>query len=686
MSFRIALDCGGTFTDGISVDERGKMVIAKALTTPKDLTLGVKNTLVSLAKKHRLGLGEFLDRTTLMVHGTTQGTNCLITRGGPKTGVITTEGYRDTLELRNIPKWNMYDWRMPPPEPLAPRYHRVEVIERLDRKGEVVKPLDEESVRKAVAYLKKEGVKAIAVVLLFSFLNSEHERRVKEIIKEMYPEALISLSSEVSPVIGEFDRTSTTVINAYISQSVSKYIESLKQWLKDEGFKGELLMMQSNGGVESAEIAAERPATIALSGPSTGPVAACIFGGLHGEQNLISVDQGGTTFLCGIVYKGVLPTKPETLIGDIKLALPVIDVSSIGGGGGAIAWLDVTNTLRVGPKSAAASPGPACYGMGGEEPTVTDSNVLLGYVSPDFFMGGEIPLRKDLAQKAVKVKIADKLGLSVMEGAIAIHKVINAAIADSVSRSLNERGYDPRDFTMCVGGSAGPVHACRIAQELGIPKVIITKLAPGYSAVGMLGVDLKHDYMRFYYTQRQALELKRVRKLYKDMESEANATLEREGVPEKMRILQRYMKLRYYGQFREVEVPWPAGPITEASINAGVAAFHVKHKELYGYSNEKYPLEFMYFNLTAIGKMPGFKFSEIGKGTKSGAKALKGEREVYWEESKGFAGTRVYDGDKLLCGNVLQGPCIVEEKMTTVVIPPGFQFTVDQYGNYVSKR
>ncbi|MFH1650732.1 MAG: hydantoinase/oxoprolinase family protein [Chloroflexota bacterium] len=684
MSFRIAIDCGGTFTDGISVDAAGVMVTAKARTTPEDLTIGIRNTLESLAQQHQLDLSGFMQKTSLIVHGTTVGTNTLLTRSGPRTGVITTQGYRDIIEFRNIPKANMYDWRMPCPEPLAPRYYRVEVTERLDRKGEVKTPLDEESVRKAVAHLKKEGVQAIAVTLLFSFLNPAHENRVAEIVKEEYPEAYVALSSQVIPIIGEFERTSTTLISAYISGAVNKYLAELEKMLKSQGFKGELLIMQNNGGVETAEIAIEKPATIASSGPAAGPIAASIMGQLHNEKNLISVDMGGTSFDVGVISNGVIPTKPETLLSDIKLALPVIDVTAIGAGGGSIAWIDVANTLRVGPRSAGAVPGPACYGTGGQEATVTDADVILGYISPDFFLGGEMPLRKDLSEQVVAEKVGKPLGLNATEAAAAIYKVINAGMADAVSYAFTRRGYDPRDFTLSVGGAAGPVHGVRIMQELGIAKLLITKMAPIYCAFGMLGVDMKHDFTRFYYAQGHVLDLERVKQLYDEMEKEALETLERQGVSEEMRSLERYMKLRYFGQFRELEVPWPGGPITPEAINAGVAAFHAKHKELFGSSNENYPLEYMSFGLTAIGRVPNLKFKKAEHGGADPSAARKGERDAYFEESSGFIKTAVYDGDLLRHGNILEGPCVVEEKMTSIVIPPGFKMTVDEHGNYIS--
>jgi N-methylhydantoinase A len=684
MSFRVGIDCGGTFTDGISVDREGRMATAKEASTPEDLTIGVRNTLATLARNNNLSLKEFLSNAAIVIHGTTVGTNTILTRSGAKTGLIATAGFRDCIEFRRIPKADMFNWRMPCPKPLVPRYLRVEVEERLDWRGHVKTPLKEEGVRDAVAHLKKEGVESIAVSLLFSFLNPSHERKIREIIEEDYPDAHVSLSSTVWPAISEFERTSTTAIDAYIAPSVQNYISVLHDWLEKEGFRGEFLLMQSNGGVGSWRIASERPATLAVSGPAAAPSAALTIGRLHGEDNLMSVDMGGTSFDFLIIDKGRVLTKTDSVISDVSFAMPSIDVSTLGAGGGSIAWFDVTNTLRVGPQSAGASPGPACYGNGGEEATVTDANVVLGYISPNFFLGGQIPLRKDLAEKAIKTKVAGRLGISTMQAAAAIYKIINSCMADSASSAFAKRGYDPRDFTLCVAGAAGPAHGLRLMQELGIKRVLIPRLAPVYCALGMTTSDLRHDNTRFYYVQGKAFDLEHVKKLYREMEAEGEKTLEKEGVPKERRRFVRSMDLRYFGQFREVEVELPAGPLTEGTISAGVMAFHARHREMYGYSNENYPIEFMNFKLSAIGTIPPVDLKRIGQGTKDASRALKHQREAFFEEAGGLIETRVYDGERLLGGNVLEGPSIVEEKTTTIVIPPGFRIIVDEYGNYIT--
>jgi N-methylhydantoinase A len=684
MSYRILIDTGGTFTDGVCVDERGRLLTAKSPTTPGNLTDGIMETITILARLCGLDRKELLSRTTTMVNGTTAGTNAVLTKQGAKVGIICTKGFPDVIELRRAPKVDMFDWRMEFPKPLVPRRLRVEVEERINKRGEIVIPLNEDSVHEAVAYLKKQGAEAVVVALLFSFMNDAHEKRVAEIIRKEFPDASCSISSTVLPMVGEFERASTAVIDAYIRPIIHRYIENLRELLVKEGFKGELLFMQNNGGTGTWKVALDTPATLALSGPAAAPCAATMIGGLYGENNILSVDMGGTSYDILIIDKGRFLTKTESMIADNRFSLPVIDVHTIGSGGGSIAWFDVSKTLHVGPKSAGAVPGPACYGRGGEEATVTDANVVLGYISPDYFLGGKMALKRDLAEKAVREKVAKPLGISVVEGAAAIYKIINSTMADGTRQTFTRKGYDPRDFTLCAAGAACPAHAVKIAEDLGISKVLIPKHAPVYCAFGMTGANLKHDYSRFYFTTKQNLDLEHLRKLYEEMESEGLATLEREGVPKRLRALERSMMVRYHGQYREIESKWPSGKINQKTLDAGISAFHDRHKELFGYSDKNYPIDFMTWKSTAVGKVSPPKFKPLQKGTKSAREAAKGKRDAYFEETRGFVKTTVYDGDKLTYGNVLEGPCIIEEKMTTVVIPPGHKLRVGEYGDYLT--
>ncbi len=681
MGFRVGIDIGGTFTDAISVDDNGTTQTAKSSTTPDNLIVGAAKVLDGLADRNSMNRKDFLSQVTTIVHGTTTGTNIIHTRIGPKMGMLCTKGHRDVIQIRQVPKEEMYDWKQDFPEVLVPRYLRKEVTERIDKNGKVWTPLDEDSVREATEFLKKLKVESIVVVFLYSFLDPSHERRTREIINEVYPEVDVTISSDVLPVIGEYERASTAIINAFIAPEINKYTKQIQSFLEEEGFNGQFLYIQNNGGVETADVALEKPATLAMSGPAAGPSAAISVGKLHNEDNLLSIDMGGTSFDIAIVNDGTFLTKTESLIEGHRFSLPVIDVSAIGAGGGSLAWFDVTGTLRVGPKSAGADPGPACYGKS-EEPAITDADVVLGYIDPDYFLGGEIKIDKSLSEKAIKEKVADRLGLSIEKGAASMYRIINSVMADAVSYTFTRRGYDPRDYVICSGGAAGGVHALQIARELGIKKVFIPKYAPIYCAYGMLGVDLKHDFTRYYTIPGDHLDLERVKKLYKEMEDEGLAVLAKEGIAEENRELVRTMNVQYFGQFRGLEVDWPSGPITEESIAEGLKNFHKEHKARYGHSDEDYPYMFTSWGLSAIGKITPVSVKAVEKGAVDASNAVKAKRQAYFDEA--FIETTIYDGDKLKADNIMEGPCIIEERMTNIVVPPGSTASVDDYGNYTA--
>jgi N-methylhydantoinase A len=682
MSFRVGIDTGGTFTDAVAVDDTGSVLQAKSLTTPQDLKTGIINCLGELARGLDLDLKGLLDKVTVIVHGTTEGDNTISARSGPRIGIIATKGHKDTVQLRRVRKEGMWDWRMPFPQPLAPRWLRVGVKERVDSKGEVLIPLDEDGVRQAIAYLKRMKVTSIVVTLLFSFLNPSHERKIREIIKQEYPEALVTLSHEVLSAAGEYERFTTATIDAYIRPVMAEYINSLEKILKGKGFKGQLFFMQNNGGCVTAAVALQKPSTLVIAGPVAGPSASLMAGGLHKAKNLLSLDMGGTGFAISLVENGRFMVKNENIISNHRFSLPVVEVENLGTGGGSQVWFDLGDTIHVGPQSAGADPGPACYGKGGNEATFTDAAVVLGYLNPEGFLVGQRKLKKDLAEEAIKEKVTPRLGLDVPRSAATIYKVHNSVMASGISHAFITKGYSPQDFVLCAGGAAGGLCALRIADELNMKRVIIPKYAPVYSSMGMLGVDVRHDFSRHYSSLATDLDLNEIKRFYKEMEGEGNRLLASDGLPQNQRALIRTVRMRYYGQFRDLEVRWPSGAITKKAIAEGITNFHRHHKELFGSCNEEYPLEIMKFGLTAIGKMPRASIKKIKRGTKDASYALIGERKAYFEESGDYTPTKIYNGDKLLAGNCLEGPCIVEEKMTTIVVPPGFSLRVDEGGNY----
>lgn len=693
MNYRISVDGGGTFTDGILLDETGKIIVAKAHTTPQDFTRGTLECLSRLAAQAGLGLETLLAQTATIVHGTTMATNIIATHTGAKLGTITTKGYRDRLSFLHVSKAELqgdlkqgqsglFDFRSEYPKPLNPRYLQTEVEERLDVKGNVVIPLNEDDVRRAVAHLKKHGVESIAVLLLFSQVNPAHERRVGEIVKAEFPEAHVSLSSDILPMWGEVGRWSTTAFNAYIAPRVVVYVDGLRLQLKQHGFAGELVFMQNNGGVATSDIVADNPATILLSGPAAGPAMGLGLARQHRMDDVVSMDMGGTSFDVAVVPGGRINVLQRKVIDGKKFALPSVDVSAIGAGGGSIAWVDRrTGRLDVGPQSAGASPGPACYGAGGTEPTVTDANVVLGYIDPDYFLGGETKLRKELAEKAIEVKIARPLGLTVEQAAASIYDVINAKMAGAIRLAFTRRGFDPRDFVLCCAGGAGPAHGVRLAQEIGIKHLLVPKVAPVYCAFGMLYADLRHNYTRPYLVVSGLAELERINQFYEEMERQAIETLRREGVAEKDIIISKTMDMRYYGQSRELAADVPPGRVTAETFAVTQQHFHDVHRTVIGYADENYPTEVARLHLAGTARVNPPQPRPIDRGAGDTLPAKKASRRVYFGEFRGFVDTSVFDGAKLTAGCTLRGPCVVEEKMTTIVIPPQVDMYVDSFGN-----
>ncbi len=694
-SYRVSVDSGGTFTDGILLDDEGNAVAAKAHTTPQDLTAGTMECLSRLATRAGLSLEHLLSRTATIVHGTTLATNIVATRSGARLGTICTRGFRDRMSFLHVakadlkgevrdPGADLFDFRLDYPGSLTPRRLTTDVEERVSARGEVLVPLNEDDARRAVAYLKEQEVESIAVLCLFSQLRPEHERRIGEIVREELPEAYVSLSHEVLPAWGEVARWSTTMFSAYVAPRVITYVSALERLLGQNGFAGQLVFMQSNGGVATSDVVVENPATLLVSGPAAGPSMGLAVARLHGQQDLLSVDMGGTSFDVAVVPAGRISVVQNKVIEGKKYGLPAVDVTAIGAGGGSIAWLDPSGRLQVGPRSAGASPGPACYGAGGTEPTVTDADVVLGYVDPDYFLGGETRLRKDLAEQAIDERIARPLGLSVGKAAAAVHDIVNAKMAGAITVVFTRRGYDPREFALCVGGGAGPVHGARLMQELGIRHLLVPKAAPVYCAFGMQYADLRHNFTRPYHSQSAQADLEAINALYEEMEQQATAILRREGVAESEISIGKTMDFRYYGQVREQTADVPDGRLDPESFAIAQSRFHERHRTVIGYADERYPTEVVRLHLTGTARLTPPKLPRLEAGGADPSAALKATRAAFFGELDGFAETNVYDGGRLTAGNRLEGPCIVEEAMTTVVIPPGLVLHVDAYGNYTT--
>ncbi len=683
MKYVVGVDIGGTFTDLVCVDEAGETTIVKTPSTPEDPSIAVLNALERAATELGLDYGSFLGDITRICHGTTVSTNTVLTWSGAKVGLLTTKGFRDILGIRFGIRETPYDYTVPKPRSLSRRYLRVPIEERVKWNGEELTPLNEDEVRAACRYLKEQGVEAVVVGFLWSFKNRAHENRAVEICREELPDVYICSSCDIQPEIREYWRLSTAVLSAYVGPNLSSYIHNLVKSLDTAGFKGELLITQSNAGVISPEIAIEQAVRTVLSGPASAPAAAAYLASPMDIRNLLTVDMGGTSFDVCLIKDGQPATTLETAVGGVyHMRLPMIDVHTIGAGGGSIAWLDKMNVLHVGPKSAGSFPGPACYGRGGTEPTSTDADLILGYLNPEFFNGGEMLLDMDLAEKAIKEKIAVPLGISVVEAAKAIRKIIDHNMSDAISTVSVERGEDPRKFTLVAAGGAGPVHVTDLANKLGIKQILVSRNSSIFCAMGSIIADLRHDFVTSVVTKTNTAELDVLNNAYMEMRDQGDQYLSREGIDEIDRYYEKSLDIRYKGQFHEVELPLPKGPVNDAMRQYIVNEFHKKHEELYGY-NDEVETEIINLRRSCCARVVAPERRTLPHSSPDSRKFAKGKREVHFEEEFGFVPTTIFDGDQMLPGNIVEGPAIVEQKTTTVVVPPKGRLEVTSYGDYL---
>jgi len=685
---RVAIDVGGTFTDCLVLDDKGQLKQFKAPTTPEDPSKGLMDSLEKAAKSDGKTLSAFIGALESIIHGTTLATNALLTERGAKVGMLTTEGFRDELEIRrgfkNI-RTSMYNLGVPPYKPLVPRYLRLPVRERTLFTGEIETPPDVAGVEGALDRFSSGDVKSIAVCFLHSYANPENERRVAEICRGRFDgNVYVTTSHEVLPVWGEYERFSTTVVSAYIGPIISEYLTALEKRLAELGFKGSLLIVRADGLVQSASHSRRQAVTVINSGPAAAPTAALFWGRSSRHENLISIDMGGTSLDVALIRKGEIPTTTESWVGDERVAIKMVDIHSIGAGGGSLAWIDSLGLLRVGPQSAGASPGPACYGRGGDRPTVTDADVLLGYVPADNFLGGEIQLDAERAREAIR-SVAEPLKMSEGEAARTIFQSVNSLMADQVIELSTKRGLDVRDFVLLVGGGAGAVHGAAVADLLHIPLVLIPKYAALYSAFGMFAMDIGREYSRTHIVRSDKVDLKAIEALYRDLAKQAIADFKDSHFKTKDLVLTRTAQMRYAGQFHEIEVPLPSTVKSAKDLEGVLESFHARHRELYTFRLPNRQVEFLTFWLRATAGRPlRLKMTPIQKGRANPKEAFKRKRRCWF--GKKWVETSCYDGERLVAGNRITGPSIIEERATTVVVPPGFNCSVDGSGNYLLKR
>ncbi|MSP50935.1 MAG: hydantoinase/oxoprolinase family protein [Alphaproteobacteria bacterium] len=689
MAFKVGIDVGGTFTDFLVVDADGGPRVFKTLSTPEDPAIGLINGLGEAARSYGLAPKAFAAGIETIVHGTTVTTNATLTFSGAKTALLTTKGLRDAVEMRRGIREEQYNNRYINVPPLAPRYLRIGVGGRLDRAGIETEPLALAEVAAALALFKGERVESIAICFMNAFANPAHEQAAATLVRKELPQAYLTVSTDLLPAIRFYDRVSTTVLNSYVGPKLRAYLQSLVARLEAFGFAGNLLIMQSNGGVISPDIAMQQAAVTLLSGPAAGPGIGLGYARAHGREDCITVDMGGTSFDAALVQNGAAHTASEGSINRYRIALPMLDINTIGAGGGSIGWIDEGGLLRMGPQSAGADPGPACYGRGGKLPACTDADLILGYLDPDYFAGGKLKLDAAAAKAAIQSALGAKLGFSIEDAAAGMYRVINNNMAQGVREITIKRGYDPREFPLIVAGGAGPLHACEIARELEIPVLIVPKESSIFCAAGMLVSDLKHDFVRTYVRRLGALDQREVGRLFAEMTNAGDALLDAEKIPEPRRRHVARADCRYVKQYHEVSVEFPLTALAGADIKPLLARlFHATHNRMYGYSLEeqKTPIEVINLRLQAVGvtEKPAFREESYAGADSSGAR--KGARRIYVPEEGKFATVPVYDGHAMRFGCRIAGPALIEQVNTAILVTASFDCVCDKFGSFALYR
>lgn len=688
--YAISVDVGGTFTDFVlfNMDKGTTAAFHKVLTDgerPARAVIKGWTEVLELA-------GATSDQIHYAVHSTTIVTNAIVARSGVKTGLITTTGFRDVLEIGIEQIYDIYDLFAPNPAPIVPRELRLEVDERVSRDGEVIQPLDEDGVRRAVEALVAEGVRSIAVSLIHAYRNPEHERRIGEIIGEMYPDVLVSLSSHISPIMGEYERTSTVVADAYVKPLLRNYLQDLIAQLQGLGYARPLYLMLSSGGITTSSAAMDFPIRLLESGPAAGAFAAGYYGRLTGHDQVLSFDMGGTTAKACLIEDG-RPGVAAMLEADrvhrfkpgsgLPIMSPTVDLIEIGAGGGSIAHINELGLLSVGPQSAEANPGPASYGLGGDQPTVTDANTHLGYLDPDYFLGGRMTLQPDLAAEAITKCVADRLGVPPVDGAWGIHTTVNENMAQAARTHLIERNQDPRDVAMVAFGGAGPAHAVEVARVLGIGKIVAPLGAGVASAIGALTAPMALPLVRSYMTLLNSVDWSHVQRLYNDMQQEANEAFA--GVPGSDALqYHSSLDMRFAGQYHELRVEMPGQLPGRESISVIVDLFRKRYSEVYGRIPEGLAIEVLNWHLEAESPQVVFRLAEDAVQENDGSAAAKDTRDLYFSTPEpGYRCCPIYDRYKLSPGSRFAGPCLIQEHESTVVVPPDCTVEIDGYHNLI---
>ena len=674
---RVATDIGGTFTDLVYVNEEGEIGVAKSHTTPPNFEKGVIDVI------EKSGIDQTAIQT--FIHGTTVIINALTERKGVKTGLITTKGFRDVLEIARGNRPDLFNVRYQKPVPFVERYLRQEVEERLNYKGEVLSSLNKERLKEIIQYFKEQEVEAIAVAYLHSYVNPVHEIETVNMVKELWPEVAVTASHEVTKEWREYERTSTTVLNSYVKPIAASYVNRLHNKLIENETDSQNYIMQSNGGTTTFNSAKQTPINMVESGPVAGIYGAAVLGEILDEKNIIAFDIGGTTAKCSLINQGEVKVSTDYFIeknersAGYPIKVPVVDIVEIGNGGGSIAWIDGAGSLKVGPQSAGALPGPVAYGQGGTEPTTTDANLITGRLSPENF---DYEVDLDKVKAAIKEKVADHFGMSVEDAALGIIRIANSNMLNALKLISVRKGHNPREFSLVAFGGGGSMHAPALAKELGVKKVIVPVASSVFSAWGMLMTDLRHDYIQTYIRRLNQLDPSELNKEWNSIETQALKQYQEEGVSEDDVLFTRFADIRYLGQEHTVKVPVPNGEWSEETISEVVERFGDLHEQHYTFKLEGTPTEIVNLHLTAFGKVLKPELKRLTSTSRDAQEAYKETRPVYFEGS-GWVETKVYYRSLFGQGMKISGPAIVEEPSASTVIYPDQSLTVDEYGNLI---
>lgn len=676
MSYKIGVDVGGTFTDVFLLNETtGQLAVHKVSSSPENPSKAIINGVSEILRIQ----GIPPDQVTYLAHGTTVATNAIIEQRGGKVGLLTTQGFRDLLEIGRQMRPRLYDLYLDYPPPLVTRDLRLEVKERVLHRGEVFIPLDESSVRDQIQKLKENRVDAVVICLLYSYLNPSHEARIKEMVQQAMPDVYISVSHEVLPEFREYERLSTTTLNASLMPVMDTYLRNFQKEARQIGILVSPRINQCNGGVMNVETACQFPIRTALSGPSAGVIGALFVGNEINKMDLITFDMGGTSTDVCLLEKGVSSISNDRWVGGYPAKIPSVDVNAVGAGGGSIAWIDLDGLMKVGPKSAGASPGPACYGLGGTEPTVTDANVILGRLNPEYLLGGRMKIDRILAESALN-RLGERLGLGLIDMARGVIRIVTANMVKAIRAISVERGYAPKEFSLLAFGGAGPLHAVGVARELDISNVIIPPNPGILCAMGLLVADARNDYVRTFLMDTASADSERVNRIFDQMESDARQWLTGEGFDDADQRLSRTVDMRYVGQNFELSVEVPPRRLNPRDMEDLVSRFYTEHERNYGHYTPGEPTQLVNFRVIARGVIPKLDMTRGYEDSKDTSSALLLRRSVYFDEGTPLP-TPVYDRFKLHPGQRIVGPAVIEQMDSTTLVSPGDLAEIDPIRN-----